>query len=248
MPEPVSRTAVLRPFYESSRVTLYCADCEDVLPTLDRAHLLVTDPPYGVDYQSNRRAMKLDKIAGDDGTLDVGRLIDMAARKIARGRHAYVFGPDVLLPDGVLTASVELVWDKTVVGTGDLSAAWSPSHETITFAVQEISAANRAKGYGRLSARVRKGSVLRHLRAQGGATGRHPNEKPVPLLRELIESSSSIGETVLDPFAGCGSTLVAAVLEGRNAIGIEVSEAYCAIAADRLRTVEAALDGLGRAA
>lgn len=234
--------------YESSRATLYCADCADVLPTLEPGHLLVTDPPYGVDFQSNRRQERLDKIAGDDGTLDVAGLVDLAARKIARGRHAYIFGPDVLMVDGVLTAKVPLVWDKSVIGTGDLSSPWGESHEPITFAVQEISKANRAKGYGNLSARMRKGSVLRHQRAQGGATGRHPNEKPVPLLRELIESSSVIGETVLDPFAGIGSTLVAAILEGRRAVGIESREAYCEVAVERLRAVEAALDSIGRAA
>lgn len=234
--------------YESPRATLYCADCADVLPTLDPAHLLVTDPPYGVDFQSNRRQERLAKIAGDDGTLDVTALIDLAARKIARGRHAYVFGPDVLAQDGVLTAKVPLVWDKMVVGTGDLSSPWSESHESITFAVQEISAANRRKGYGNLAARMRKESVLRHRRAQGASTGRHPNEKPVALLRELIESSSVIGETVLDPFAGIGSTLVAAVLEGRRAVGIEIREAYCNVAVERLSAVEAALDSIGRAA
>ncbi len=231
----------MNPYYADSTVTIYHGDCRDVLPSLPSSDLLVTDPPYGVDYQSNRRAVKLNKIAGDDGSLDVSRLIDLAARATGRGRHAYIFGPDVLLADGVLTARASLVWDKMVLGTGDLSATWAASHETITFAVQELSKANRAKGYGNLSARMRKGSVLRYQRAQGGATGRHPNEKPVPLLRALIESSSVIGECVLDPFAGCGSTLVAAALEGRRAIGVEVDEAHCASAAARCRGVDEAL-------
>jgi site-specific DNA-methyltransferase (adenine-specific) len=60
---------------------------------------------------------------------------------------------------------------------------------------------------------------------------RHPNEKPVLLLRQLVESSSVIGETVLDPFAGSGSRLLAAVREGRKAIGVEISEQYCEMAA-----------------
>jgi site-specific DNA-methyltransferase (adenine-specific) len=76
--------------------------------------------------------------------------------------------------------------------------------------------------------------VIHAQRIQGGATLRHPTEKPVPLLRQLIESSSVWGETVLDFCVGVGSTLVAARLEGRKAIGIEIDERFCEVAAERL--------------
>jgi site-specific DNA-methyltransferase (adenine-specific) len=69
---------------------------------------------------------------------------------------------------------------------------------------------------------------------QSGAVTTHPTEKPVRLIRELVESSSCFDEIVLDPFAGSGSTLLAAVLEGRKAVGIEISESFCADAAKRL--------------
>ena len=68
---------------------------------------------------------------------------------------------------------------------------------------------------------------------------RHPTEKPVALMRLLIESSSLPGEIVLDPFAGVGSALVAAVVTGRRAIGIEIDKRYAEIAAERLRDAEA---------
>jgi site-specific DNA-methyltransferase (adenine-specific) len=89
---------------------------------------------------------------------------------------------------------------------------------------------------------VRKESVIRCQRPQGAATGRHPNEKPVRLLRELIESSSVMGETVLDPFAGSGSTGVAAALEGRRAVLIEIDERYCELAASRIAAATEALE------
>ena len=59
------------PFYSDASVTLYCGDAAEVLPHIEPCDLLVTDPPYGVDFQSNRRQQRLDKIAGDDGTYDV---------------------------------------------------------------------------------------------------------------------------------------------------------------------------------
>jgi site-specific DNA-methyltransferase (adenine-specific) len=218
-------------YYRDEWVTLYLGDCREVLPSLSEpVDLIVTDPPYGIDYRSNRGQHA--RIAGDDGSLDVAAVLTQACRLLRRGRHAYVFGQHDFAATP-LAAAVELIWDKGLVGMGDLSLPWSKSHEPITFAVYEPSKANREKGYGRLAARIRQGSVLRVQRTQGGATGRHPTEKPVDVLRQLIESSSVLGETVLDPFVGVGSTLVAARLEGRRSIGIEIDERYCELAARR---------------
>ena len=223
----------MAPYYDHDGITIYHGDCREVLPLLIPGFdLLLTDPPYGISYKSNRGSDHA-AIVGDDDTLDVPAVLAQAARLLRRSRHAYIFG-DIDLSSTALTAKVELVWDKGVVGMGDLSLPWSTSHEPITFAVYEPSIANREKGYGRLAARMRKGSVLRCIRTNGQGTNRHPTEKPVEVLRQLIESSSVLGETVLDPFMGVGSTLVAAHMEGRNAVGIETDERYCEIAASRL--------------
>jgi DNA modification methylase len=234
------------PYYADEHVTLYHGDCLDILTSLprDTVHAIVTDPPYGQDFKSNRGSH--EKIAGDeDLTVGIDGLV-ASARALRRGRHLYSFGPSELVT-APYTAAVELIWDKEIVGMGDLSLPWGRSHEPITFAVYEPSKANREKGYGGLAARMRQGSVLRVPRTNGAATKRHPTEKPVPLLRQLIESSTVWGETVLDPFVGVGSTLVAAVLEGRKAIGIELEERYCEIAATRLggREVEQGVLDLG---
>jgi len=89
--------------------------------------------------------------------------------------------------------------------------------------------------------RLRKGSVLR-FGPPTGRTVRHPSEKPVPLLRELIESSTRQGEVVLDPFAGSGSTGVAAVLSGRRAILVESHYEYALLARDRVLRAEQAME------
>lgn len=112
----------------------------------------------------------------------------------------------------------------------------------VSFGIRVTSKAERAKGAGNLAARLRAGSVLRHARPSGPRVTRHPTEKPVPLMAELIESSSRRGETVLDPFAGSGSTLVAAVLTGRRAIGCELDPRYVDVACRRIAEAERIAD------
>lgn len=225
----------MKPYYEDGNATLYLGDAREVLPALTAgsSDLLLTDPPYDIGFKSNRG--QHDRIAGDDGTLDIRAVLAAACRVLRRSRHAYVFGPSSVLPE-MLTAGVELVWDKGIVGMGDLSVPWGRSHEPISFALHQPSKANREQGFGRLTARIRQGTVLRVDRTHGASSKRHPTEKPVLLLRQLIESSSVMGDMVLDPFAGVGSTLVAATLEGRRSVGIEIEERYCEIAAKRLST------------
>lgn len=241
-------SSVPAPFYERAGVVIYCGDGRDVLPHLERdsADLLVTDPPYGVDYRSNR-GKNFDRIEGDDDAAWVAPVLaDVCARILRQHRHAYVFGGTDLLPDQ-LTGRAELIWDKGQFGSGDLALPWGRAHEPLTFASNERSRANRERGAGNLAARLRSGSVLRYARPNGAGVTRHPNEKPVGLLRELIESSSQLDETVLDPMCGSGSTLVAAIAEGRKAVGIELDARYAMVAAERCDRALDAMAVLNRA-
>jgi DNA modification methylase len=236
MPEPGVDPLIesRRPYFQADDVTIWHGDCRDVLPKLGIADLLITDPPYGVDYVSghNNRHHGNPSIFGDDGSLDVMAALRLALDRLRRNRHFYVFGPyDLSLL--TLSSTTELIWDKTRTGMGDLELPWSPSHERIAFGVWHP-APSMANG-GRLTTRLRRGSVLAVPPDNKGQGARyHPTAKPVLLLRQLIESSSTIGEMVLDPFMGSGSTLVAARVEGRRAVGIEIEERYCEVAARRL--------------
>lgn len=221
----------MTPYYERGDVVLYHADCRDVRPACD---LIVTDPPYGGEFVSNRSGGRWGVLAGDDDPRMVEAALAEALKGLRRGRHVYIFNGRLDLSGLPLCGVTDLVWDKSIIGMGDLTSPWGPAHETIVFATYEISKSNRDKGYGNLSARIRKGSVIRELRPNSGRVKHHPTEKPVSVLRQLIESSSVMGETVYDPFAGSGSTLVAAALEGRKAVGSEVDERYCEIAVKRI--------------
>lgn len=225
----------VKPYYQRNGITLYHGDCREVLPHLPHScvDLIVTDPPYGVRWRSNYRAERFAEIAGDDSADAALEGIRLALPALRVRRHIYAFGRYDFssLP---VVAGAELIWDKGQFSAGDLESVWGTQHEYIQFLVNFPSAAHREKGRGGLTSRMRRGTILRHQRPGGTGVADHPTEKPVMLLRELIESSSCIGETVLDPFAGIGSTLVAAQLEARNAIGIELEERYCEVAARRL--------------
>ena len=118
-----------------------------------------------------------------------------------------------------------LTWEKGEhVGMGDLSLPWKPNTEEIYVIGSGFT--------GR-----RDGSVLKHLAIAGTVgqavkgTRQHPTEKPTSLMAELIAKTPGV---IADPFAGSGSTLVAAARLGRKAIGVELEERYCEIAARRL--------------
>jgi DNA modification methylase len=229
--------------HQSPHVTIYRADAAAVIDVLPKnsIDLLVTDPPYGANFQSNRRSKRFERLAGDDGTLDVPGLLGAAMDLLRSGRHVYVFGyaPEQLAAPLKLSATTEVIWDKQMLGMGDLSIPWATSHERITFGVYRPSKSQHAAGDGRLAARLRTQSILRVPRKNATGVKRHPTEKPVLLMRQLIESSTVVGDTIFDPFIGCGSSLVAAVLAGRRAIGVEIDKDYCDIAVARVKWAEA---------
>lgn len=231
--------------YATDRARVVCGDARNVLEGLDTesADLVIVDPPYGVEWRSNRRAESFDALAGDgaDERDGVRAILEQATRVVGQNRHLYVFGPGDVLEGLKVSAPVSLVWDKGTNGTGNLASAWAPSHEPIAFVVSKHRHAGQAGKDGGIPARLRKGSVLSFPR-RTGRTVRHPTEKPVGLLAELVESSSRAGELVIDPCAGVGSTGVAALLRNRRALLIEIDPAYAQLAAARLRAAEAILD------
>lgn len=215
----------MKPYYEHSGVTIYHGDCRDILPTLtEPVDLVLTDPPYGVTYESNRVPAKDLKPITNDGT----RLSLALYREVLpmlNARHLLWFTRWDAWPDvwGIIGHHYPLrgllVWNKRSPGMGDL-AHWGPSYELIASA-----------GYGKITG-GRDGSVLDFTGVP--STGRlHPTQKPVSLLRYLIEKMTV--RSVLDPFMGSGSTLEAALQLGVPAIGVEGDERYCEIAAKRLQ-------------
>ncbi len=125
------------------------------------------------------------------------------------------------------TVKSVLVWDRMHHGMGDLKGSFAPRYDTCIFAV---------KGRYTLPG-GRPDDVIQCQRVNSAALV-HPNEKPVDLMRQLVEVTTRPGAIVFDPFAGSGSTLVAAALTGRQYIGIEISAEHHATA--QRRALEAA--------
>jgi DNA modification methylase len=208
------------PYYQDDHVTIYHGDCRELLPALE-FDAVVTDPPYGMGFQSGW--------AGHQGDCAIINDEDVTARdealRLTSGRPALVFGRwSCPRPEGTRAL---LTWEKGEhVGMGDLSLPWKPNTEEIYVI-----------GSGFTSWRGRGSSVLRYLAIAGTVrtteTGRnHPTEKPVDLMIDLIGKCPP--GVILDPFMGSGTTLRAAKDLGRKAIGIEVDERYCEIAAKRM--------------
>jgi hypothetical protein len=209
----------VKPYYADEHVTLWHGDCRQVTGWL-AANVLVTDPPYGVGYESNfsrdRRNVKVGRPVLADGDTSVRD----AALEMWAGLPAIVFGRwDAPRPAGV---RARLVWDKgNSVGMGNLKLPWGRSDEEIYVLGEGF----RGK---------RSGSVLRFQMLMSGDHRRpdHPTPKPVSLMETLI--SHCPPGVIADPFAGSGSTLVAARNLGRRAIGVEIEERYCELIARRL--------------
>lgn len=205
---------MIEPYYQDESVTIYNADCRLVLPALD-ADVLVTDPPYGINYESGsvRLEGNARSIVNDSDTTVRDFVLDWWSP-----RPALVFGSwRIEKPAG--TRGV-LVWDKGgALGMGDLTMPWKFDHEEVYVI---------GRGF---TGRRDGGSVLRCPPEQ--SMGRlHPHQKPVRLMSMLIGKCPP--GVVLDPCMGVGSTLVAAKAHGRRSIGIEVNEDYCAVAVRRV--------------
>jgi site-specific DNA-methyltransferase (adenine-specific) len=227
------------------KAIIYLGDCREVMRSIraNSLDLIVCDPPYGADWQASasRRREPPPKMALD-GLNDrpaVADALRQAIGKIKPHRHAYFFG-DWERFDFPLGGRCELIWDKTNVTLSGADTPWAKQHEPIWFGVK-ANAAQRRMNDGLRAAKLRRGTILSYQRKSGAAVKNHPTEKPVELLRELIESSSRIGDAVFDPFMGSGSTGVAALLESRSFVGIEINEEYFETAAKRLRAVHDAM-------
>lgn len=185
-------------------------------------NVILTDPPYGMDYQSHRRGVLFDKIENDSpqsATAVLREALSKLKPKLADDAHVLVFCTwrnehetmEALRATGYRVIG-SLVWVKDNHGSGNLQSGFAPMHERIVHAI---------KGAPALLKRIPD-----VLYAKKVSTDIHPTEKPVALLKQLIEVTCPEGGMVADPFGGVGSTLEAAKQCKRAAWGCELVNDY----------------------
>ena len=200
----------MKPYYEHAGITIYHGDCREILLTLGPVDLVLTDPPYGIGVTrmtlgNGNRKVFRGSEAWDDSTPDLSWVISSGLPAIVWGGNYFQLPP----------SRCWFVWDK---GTGsndfaDCELAWTNLDSTVRKYFQSWVGANAKESYDK--------------------DRFHPTQKPVGLMKWCL---NRLGDgLILDPFMGSGTTLVAAKNLNRLAIGIEIEERYCEIAAKRLQ-------------
>ena len=219
------------PYYADEWVTLYLGDCRDVLAGMadESVAAILTDPPYTERTHAKARTPERDGVRafGSITDADLSMLLSECGR-VSSGwvvatldyHHAIAF--DANPPEGLKMQRVG-VWVKTNPTpqlTGDRPAqGW-----------ESIAYMHRSDRRSRWNGGGSHGNFISPIPPAEG----HPTAKPLPMISSWVRNFTNPGDVILDPFAGSGTTLRAAVNEGRRAIGIELDEHYCELIALRL--------------
>lgn len=217
----------VKPYYEEDGITIYHGDCREILPQLPKVDLVLTDPPYGTqlmcggygraqNWGSIRR-----RIIGDSDLSSIEGAAPLLFYALCEDSWLITFcSSRRMLEHGAIFTQAgfsfygEIIWDKGAPGLG------------YTIRYSHESALVFRKG----EPEKEEAAILSIIR-EPAEHDAHPHEKPVKVCKAILLLSSGI---VLDPFMGSGTTLRAAKDLGRRAIGIEIEEKYCEIAANRL--------------
>jgi len=194
-----------------------------------RPHLMVTDPPYGVEYDAKWRNDALngaDRAVGkvtNDQNADWREAWSLFPGEVAyiwhAGNKAHIVAESLIASGFDIRA--QIIWAKNniVIGRGH----YHPKHEPCWYAV---------KGKGHWSGSRKESTVWNIDKPMKSETG-HSTQKPVECMRRPILNNSSPGQAVYDPFLGSGTTVIAAETEGRHCYGLELEPAYCDIIVKR---------------
>jgi hypothetical protein len=216
---------MIRPYYEQDGITIYNADCREVLFSGVSFDVLVCDPPYGVslgvgkDTRGGSHGLAKASYASYDDSDEAFRavVLPVLTACLLRSKRGAVFaGPRVQdLPKGTVCGGV-----YCPAGTGRHRWGFNCFLPVVFYGT---------------APELNKGGKQTVIKSTARAEDNgHPCPKPIEWMEWLVSVSALPSDVVIDPFCGSGTTLLAALKLGRKAIGIEIEERYCEIAAKRL--------------
>lgn len=247
-------------YYQDDLVTLHHGDCREVLPQIAAAAAIITDPPYSEHVHGAARSSRMQS-ANDRGGkygADVRRNVDLGFEHLAPDlrlfcaeQFARIAKRWVLVFSDVESAHL---WKDDMRGAGldyVRTGAWIKEGSTPQFSGDRPATGFEAITICHPKGRKRWNGGGKHavwstpiVLDRGKAKVRlHTTQKPLGLMASLIDLFTDAGEVVLDPFAGSGTTLLAASQAGRRAIGVERDERYAEVIAKRLQTADVSLFG-----
>jgi DNA modification methylase len=222
---------IIEKVYENN-TNIFNGNCIEYIKTIKDKSIdcLITDPPYGVDIQFGAYDNQLSRKIENDGNIkDALILLDEmllnVKSKLKDNAHIYIFCNWKIYPQFSLIILKHfqiknlIIWDKLFMGMGDLKGNYSSSYEMIVFAGGNREFLNRPKNI---------------IQCRFNDERFHNTQKPVDLIKQLIENSTNVNETIFDPFLGSGSTVIAAKELKRNYIGCEIDEQNYKITLKRL--------------
>lgn len=221
-----------KPYYEHNGITLYHGDCREIMPSIAGVAALISDPPYGMKAVFNKtpgRRTGLDSlpredyhtrnwqpIAGDDEPFDPSHLLDFPIVALFGANH---------YADKLPACSKWLVWDKRCGSSPD-----NNSDAELIWTNQQ--------GAARIYYQKWRGIVREGRENIVNGWKLAAAQKPLALMKWVIKQCKvPAGALILDPYMGSGTTLEAAYEFGCRAIGIDIDEGNCEVAADRLARV-----------
>jgi site-specific DNA-methyltransferase (adenine-specific) len=219
-------------------VDLMLGDCLEGMGEIEpgSVDMVLTDPPYGMSYRSNRRVRKekFAPIANDDSLAWLPAWFAEVYRVLRRDSATYCFCSwhhiDTFKRafEEYFTLKNVLVWVKNNHGSGDLTGAYAPKHEFVLFGHK-----------GRSVFREKRLPDVFDYPKVSSQKLVHPTEKNIDMLEVFVRNSSDPNAVVLDPFMGSGTTGVACMNTGRRFIGIERDPGYFDIAEARIMDAKA---------
>jgi site-specific DNA-methyltransferase (adenine-specific) len=241
---------MIKPYYEENGITIYHGDCREVLeslPAISPFDLVLTDPIYGIsqvgvkhEHEPGKGARNFDFFVNDSPEEARDLALTVCAQTLRfmpehGSQYWWVghrqFGPLIDFFESHGWTTRFLAWRKTVVAPPPPGSGWPSGLELCVYAFRP------GRRWTHDGINYPKSNVIDADSYRHGMPGKlhHPTQNPLRVFAPFIKASTLEGETILDPFMGSGTTLRAAKELGRMAVGIEIEERYCEIAAERLR-------------